>query len=80
VVVEDARHLVQARDVVFIMLDRVERHGKRKVREAGMDAALLIDGHRVFFQVEVGDALLEAREQEDRGELVLVRKAGGCNG
>jgi len=37
-----------------------------------MDAILLVDRHLVFFEVEVGDALLEDTNEEVVGELVLI--------
>ena len=61
-------------DVVLVVLHRVERDGQREIRETGMDATLLVDWHLVFFEVEVGDTLLEDTNQEIVGELVLVGK------
>ena len=55
-----ARNLVQARDVILVMLDGIERNGERQIREAGVDAVLLIDRHLEFFEVEIGDALLQS--------------------
>ena len=43
---------MQARDVVLVVLDRVERDRERQIRQAGMDAILLIDRHLILFQVE----------------------------
>jgi len=37
-----------------------------------MDAILLVDRHLVFFEVEVGDALLEDTNEQVTGELVLI--------
>src|SRR5262249_10557928 len=34
---ESSGNLAEAGDVVFVVLDRIERHGKREVREVGMD-------------------------------------------
>ena len=77
---EDARNLVKTGDVVLVMLDRVEGNGQRQIREAGMDAILLVDWHLVLFQVEVGDALLEDTNQKVVGELVLVGEARSRDG
>src|SRR5260370_42645598 len=44
-----------------------------------MDAVLLVDGHLVFFEVEVSDALPEDTGQEVVG-LVLVGEPGSWNG
>ena len=40
-----------------------------------MDAALLVDGHLVFFQVEVGNALLQHANKKIVRERVLIREA-----
>ena len=40
-----------------------------------MNAILLADGHLVFFEVEVSDALLEHANQKIVRERVLVREA-----
>ncbi len=77
---EDARDLVKARDVVFVMLDRVEGNGERQVGEAGVDAVLLVDGHLVLFEIEVGDALLEDANEQVVRELVLIGESAGGNG
>src|SRR3954454_14065441 len=62
------------------MLHGVEWDRKRKVRQTGMDAALLADWHLVFFEVEVINALLEHANKKIVRELVLVRKARSRNG
>ena len=74
---QDLRNLVQTRDVVLVVFDGIERHGERQIGEAGMDAVLLVDGHLVFFEVEVGDALLQNANQQVVRELVLIGEAGG---
>jgi hypothetical protein len=45
-----------------------------------MDAVLLIDGHLVFLEVEIGDALLKDANEEVVGKLILVGKTGGGDG
>ncbi len=77
---EDARDLVKTRDVVLVLLDGVEGNGKRQIREAGMDAVLLVDRHLVLFEVVVGDALLEDTNHKVVRELVLVGEAGRWDG
>src|SRR3984885_10414310 len=62
------------------MLDRIERDGKRKVGEIGMNAILLIDWHLVLFEVEVGNALLQHADQQVVRELILIGKAGRGDG
>jgi hypothetical protein len=71
---------VQARNVVLIVLDGVERDRKGKISEAGMDAALLADRHLVFFEIEIGDALLQRTNQKVVRECVLIREAGCRDG
>jgi hypothetical protein len=46
----------------------------------GVDAVLLVDGHFEFFQIEIGDALLEDTNEEILRELILIREAGGGYG
>jgi hypothetical protein len=45
-----------------------------------VDAIHLVNGHLVFFEVEVSDALLENANEEVVGELILIREAGGGDG
>jgi len=45
-----------------------------------VDAILLVDRHLVFFQVEVGEALLENTNQELVGKLIPIGEAGGSDG
>ena len=45
-----------------------------------MGADHLIDGHFVFFKVEIGHALAEDADEEVVGELILVGEAGGGDG
>ncbi len=77
---EDARDLVKAGNVVFVVLDRVERNGQRQIRQAGMDAILLVDWHLELFEVEVGDTLFEDTSEEVVRELVLIGEAGTRSG
>ena len=77
---EDAGNLVEARDVVLVVLDGVEGHAERKVGEAGVDAVHLVDGHLVLFEVVVVEALLEDAGEEVVGEEVLLGEAGGGDG
>ena len=69
---QGARNLVQARDVVFVMLDRIERHRQRQIGEIGVDADLLVDRHLILFEAEVGDALLQNANHQIVRELVLI--------
>ncbi len=77
---QSPRNLVKTRDVVFVVLDRIEGDRKRHIREIGMDAILLIDWHLVLFEVEVGDALLQHANQQVVRELVLIGEAGRRDG
>jgi hypothetical protein len=45
-----------------------------------VDAVHLVDGHLVFFEVVVVEALLEDANEEVVGEDVLLGEAGGGNG
>src|SRR5712672_4483158 len=71
---ERARDLTKPRYVVFIMLHGVERNRKRQIGDTSVDAVKLIDRHLIFFQVEVGDPLLEDSNKKIVGELILVRE------
>jgi len=42
-----------------------------------MNATLLVDGHFIFLETVVGDALLEDADEEVVGELILIGEAGG---
>ena len=77
---EDARNLMQTRDVVLIVLYRVERDRKWKVRKTGMDAVLLADGHLVLFEIEVSNALLQHADQKIVRELSWSEKPAGRDG
>ena len=68
---------MKPRDVVFIVFDGIEGNGQRQIGEAGMDAILLVDRHLVFFEIEVGDALLQDANEEVVRELILVGEACG---
>src|SRR5258708_247559 len=65
---------------ILVMLNRVERHRKRQVRELRVDAVLLVDRHLVLFEIEVGNALLQQTDQQVMGQPVLAGKAGGGDG
>src|SRR5208283_5835205 len=56
------------------------RDGLWKIGERSVDAILLIDGHFVLFEVEVGDALLQNANEQVVGELILVGESGGGDG
>src|SRR5208337_948160 len=75
-----SRNLVQPRNVILVMFHRVERNRKRQVRQAGMDAVLLVDRHLVLFQIEVGIALLEHANQQVARKLVPFRKVRARDG
>src|ERR1700675_1515251 len=45
-----------------------------------MDAVLLIDGHFILFELEIGDALLQNARQQVMRELVLVGESGSSDG
>jgi hypothetical protein len=70
---------MQARDVVFVMLDRIERDSLREIGQAGVNAALLIDRHLIFLEIEIGDPLFEHTDHEVVRELVLIAKSRSCD-
>src|SRR5712671_686582 len=72
---ERARNLTKPRYVIFIVLHRVERNRKRQIGDTSVDAVKLIDRHLIFFQIEIGDPLLEDSNKKIVRELVLVREA-----
>src|SRR5712675_1393554 len=72
---ERARNLTKPRYVVFIVLDRIERNRKRQIGNTSVDAVKLINRHLVFFQIEIGDTLLEDSNKKVVGKLILVREA-----
>jgi len=45
-----------------------------------MDAVLLIDGHFVFFKIEISDTLLENANEQVVRKQVLVGESAGGNG
>src|SRR5579859_1011592 len=69
---EGARDLVKTGDIVFIVFHRIEGDRERQIREGSVDAILLVDRHLEFFQVKVGNALLQHANQQVVGELILV--------
>ena len=69
-------NLVEAGDVVLVVLDGVEGHGEREVGEAGVDAAQLPSTrHLVLLQVVVVHALLQVAEEEVVRDAVFFGEA-----
>jgi hypothetical protein len=80
---ECPRDLVQSRDVILVVLDRVEWHGKREVGQVCVDAATAAgsyERHLKLFEFIVVDALLQLAEKEVVGDPVLFREAGRIDG
>ena len=75
--IQHARNLVQARDVILVMLHRIERDRERQIGQVGVDAVHLIDRHFEFFQIVIGVAQFEHAHQQIVGELILFGHAGG---
>src|SRR6202789_2536497 len=73
---ERLRNLVQTRDVVLIMLHRIERHRERKIGQPRMNAAHPADRHLVLFQVVVLHPLLGLKQKQIVRYQVLLRKTG----
>ncbi len=76
---QHTRNLMQARNVVLIVLNRIERHRQRQISETGVNAILLVDRHLVFFEIKIRDALLQHTNHEVVRELILTREAGTRN-
>jgi hypothetical protein len=72
---QDTRDLVKTGDVVLIVFNGIQRDGERKIRKAGMDAVLLVDGHLILFEIEVSDALREDTNEEVVRKLILIGEA-----
>ena len=77
---EHARDLVQPRDVILVMLHRIERNRQRQIGEIGVNAALGGDRHLVFFEPKIGNALLEDANQQVVRKLVLIGESLGRDG
>jgi hypothetical protein len=83
---ESPGNLAEAGDVIFVVLDRIERHGNRKVREVSMDTTATTgrtEGHFELFEVVDFDALLKLAEEKvveiwscsgkPEGSMALIR-------
>lgn len=70
---------MQASDVVFVVLDRVEGRGTRQVGKTRMNASAAprcAERHFELFEIVVIQALLELAEKKVVRDQILVRKAG----
>ena len=75
--------LVEAGNIILVMLNGVEGHREREIGQAGMNApsaAGCTERHLVLFEVVVLDALLDLAEKQIVGDEVLLGKAGGIDG
>ena len=77
---ERGRDLLKTGDVILVVLDCVERNRERQVREAGVDAALRVDGHLIVFEVVVVDVLLHVAQEEIVRRPVFLTEAFGGDG
>ena len=73
------RDLMQPRDVVLVMLDRVERHRVRQIGQPRMNAALRRHRHLVILQIEVIDVLLHVPQKEVVRRPILLAEPLGRN-
>ncbi len=71
---------MQARDVVLVVLDRIQGHGKRHVRETSLRPLHVIHRHLVFFELEVRESLHQRTLHYFVRQFVLLRKTGRRNG
>jgi hypothetical protein len=74
---ESARDLVQTRDVVLIVLHRVQRHGERQIGQVNVRALHLAERHLVFLERMVVDALLQRAHQHLVRHHILRGKTAG---
>ena len=66
---------MEASDVVFVMLDRVQGNRVRQIRKLGVNATKLVNRHFVFFELEIRDPLLQTPHENIVRKLVLVGEA-----
>ena len=57
--IEQARQLLQARDVIVVVLDRRERKQRNELRGVDVNAAHLVDRHLPVFERRVIELLLQ---------------------
>src|ERR1700722_6301815 len=75
-----ARNLMQARDVILVVLDRIQWNGERHIRETRLRPLHVIHRHLVFFELEIRDSLRQRTLHHLVRQFVLFRKAGRRNG
>jgi hypothetical protein len=61
---ESTRDLVETRNVIFVMLNRIKRHGVQKIGQAVVDALHLRYGHLLGLQFVVRNAVVQNVKQE----------------
>ena len=71
---EDARDLVQTRDVVLVLLHRIQGNGERQIGEMQLRAAIWLTGISYSLKPMVLDALLERARQDLVRQRVLLRE------
>ena len=75
--VETVGNLVQAGDVVFVVLGGIERGVGGDLRDGDMDAVKLIDGHFVHFEIEGFQLVFERPFQQRVIECIAFIKLRG---
>ena len=73
------RHLVQARDVILIVLGAVERHRRDELRKRQMHAVELVERHLVQLQIGRVDVVAELAHHQLLIEPVLFAEARGVD-
>jgi hypothetical protein len=71
---KSVRRLMEAGDVILVVLHRIERHGMRKVCDFQVYAIHLRERHLVNLQAIIGDALVEHVQQQIVRKPILLRK------
>ena len=71
---------MQTRDVVLVLLHRIERHGKRQIGQATCGPSIWLTGISNSLKSIVVDALLQRVQQNLVRQRILFGKAGGRNG
>lgn len=78
--VEKARHELETRDVVVVILDGLEGKNQDKLRKFDLNAVLLVDGHFPRLEASAVELHFEVANHEALVEEFLFGEAGGING
>jgi len=67
-------------NVIFVMLDGIERHELRKIGQTIADALHLRDEHLIVLRLVVRDAIVQNVKQQIVGQTILLGKSFRRNG